>query len=126
MLRITHASDVTGDALDTADLTLINPDTIITSPESSLHCVSSDWKAPDAISIGPEFSLPGQQALKVVQDTTYQAASKITWETRNIGFGAFYCRAKSVDRIEKVYTLKMSNEGGGSLNITDTHASGVF
>ncbi|XP_048874692.1 tyrosine-protein kinase receptor Tie-2 isoform X2 [Brienomyrus brachyistius] len=110
-----------GDALDIADLTLINPDTIITSPESSLHCVSSDWKAPGSISIGPEFSVPDQQTLKVVQDTTYQAASKITWETQNIGFGAFYCRVKNVDPIEKVYTLKMSNEAAfhpESLTIT--------
>uniref|UniRef100_A0A673Z617 receptor protein-tyrosine kinase n=1 Tax=Salmo trutta TaxID=8032 RepID=A0A673Z617_SALTR len=110
---------VLGDALDIADLTLVNPDPMVTSSDSSLHCVSSDWTSrPD--SMGRDFPLTHPQRLPVGPDTAYHHASKIEWKTRSDIFGEFYCRAKKSDT-NQIYTYKMLNEAAflpKSLTIT--------
>uniref|UniRef100_A0A673ZGX2 receptor protein-tyrosine kinase n=1 Tax=Salmo trutta TaxID=8032 RepID=A0A673ZGX2_SALTR len=96
---------VSGDALDIADLTLVNPDPMVTSSDSSLHCVSSDWTSRQDI---------------VTPDTAYHHASKIEWKTRSDIFGEFYCRARKSDK-NQIYTYKMLNEAAflpESLTIT--------
>ncbi|XP_035247971.1 tyrosine-protein kinase receptor Tie-2 [Anguilla anguilla] len=101
---------LSGDALEIADLTLVNPEAVVTSSESSLHCVSSDWKTLDTLSVGQDFPVP-QQNLQVTQDKDYRVASKVTWKTRNVDvFGVFYCRIRNSDSMGKVYTLRMLNE----------------
>ncbi|KAJ8402082.1 hypothetical protein AAFF_G00373170 [Aldrovandia affinis] len=102
---------LSGDVLDIADLTLVNPEPVVTSSESSLHCVSSDWKASDALSMGWDFPVTHQQNLQVIPDKDYRAASKSTWKTRNVDiFGAFYCRIKNAESMGKVYTFRMLSE----------------
>ncbi|KAJ8260506.1 hypothetical protein COCON_G00162290 [Conger conger] len=115
---------LSGDALDLADLTLVNPEAVVTGSESSLHCVSSDWKAPVTLGMGREFPAweVTPQTLQVVPDKDYRVASKITWKTRNVDvFGAFYCRVRNSDSTGKVYTFRMLNEAAfhpDSLTIT--------
>uniref|UniRef100_A0A673Z5Y7 receptor protein-tyrosine kinase n=1 Tax=Salmo trutta TaxID=8032 RepID=A0A673Z5Y7_SALTR len=132
---------VLGDALDIADLTLVNPDPMVTSSDSSLHCVSSDWTSrPDSttsssilgmgwdfhtrlthyVCMGRDFPLTHPQRLPVGPDTAYHHASKIEWKTRSDIFGEFYCRAKKSDT-NQIYTYKMLNEAAflpKSLTIT--------
>ncbi|XP_045550061.1 tyrosine-protein kinase receptor Tie-2 [Salmo salar] len=107
-----------GDALDIADLTLVNPDPMVTSSDSSLHCVSSDWTSrPDSttsssssiLGMGRDFPLTHPQRLPVGPDTAYHHASKIEWKTRSDIFGEFYCRARKSDT-NQIYTYKMLNE----------------
>ncbi|XP_064833309.1 angiopoietin-1 receptor-like isoform X2 [Oncorhynchus masou masou] len=118
-----------GDALDIADLTLVNPDPMVTSSDSSLHCVSSDWtsrqdivtsSSSSTLGMGRDFPLTHPQSLPVSPDTAYHHASKIEWKTRSDIFGEFYCRAKKSDK-NQIYTYKMLNEAAflpESLTIT--------
>ncbi|CAB1319164.1 unnamed protein product [Coregonus sp. 'balchen'] len=107
-----------GDALDIADLTLVNPDPMVTSSDSSLHCVSSDWTSrqdsdassfSSTLGMGRDFPLTHPQSLPVSPDTAYHHASKMEWKTRSDVFGEFYCRAKNSDT-NQIYTYKMLNE----------------
>ncbi|KAK6322894.1 hypothetical protein J4Q44_G00076860 [Coregonus suidteri] len=107
-----------GDALDIADLTLVNPDPMVTSSDSSLHCVSSDWtsrqdsaasSSSSTLGMGRDFPLTHPQSLPVSPDTAYHHASKIEWKTRSDIFGEFYCRARKSDK-NQIYTYKMLNE----------------
>ncbi|KAG9354080.1 hypothetical protein JZ751_012204 [Albula glossodonta] len=101
-----------GNALEISELTLVNPEPVVTSSESSLHCISSDWKTSDMLSMGHDYPPTQQQNLQVIQDTDYRVALKLVWKTRNVDiFGAFYCRIKLADSMEKVYTFRMLNEG---------------
>ncbi|XP_038839099.1 tyrosine-protein kinase receptor Tie-2 isoform X1 [Salvelinus namaycush] len=118
-----------GDALDIADLTLVNPDPMVTSSDSSLHCVSSDWtsrqdivtsSSSSTLGMGRDFPLTHPQSLPVSPDTAYHHASKIEWKTRSDIFGEFYCRARKSDK-NQIYTYKMLNEAAflpESLTIT--------
>ncbi|KAM9519277.1 angiopoietin-1 receptor-like isoform 1-T1 [Salvelinus alpinus] len=118
-----------GDALDIADLTLVNPDPMVTSSDSSLHCVSSDWtsrqdsttsSSSSILGMGRDYPLNHPQSLPVRPDTAYPHASKIEWKTRSDIFGKFYCRAKNSDT-NQIYTYKMLNEAAflpKSLTIT--------
>ncbi|XP_038826891.1 tyrosine-protein kinase receptor Tie-2-like [Salvelinus namaycush] len=118
-----------GDALDIADLTLVNPDPMVTSSDSSLHCVSSDWtsrqdsstsSSSSILGMGRDYPLNHPQSLPVRPDTAYPHASKIEWKTRSDIFGEFYCRAKKSDS-NQIYTYKMLNEAAflpKSLTIT--------
>ncbi|KAI1904886.1 hypothetical protein AGOR_G00010280 [Albula goreensis] len=100
-----------GNALEISELTLVNPEPVVTSSESSLHCISSDWKTSDMLSMGHDYPPTQQQNLQVIQDTDYRVALKLVWKTRNVDiFGAFYCRIKLADSMEKVYTFRMLNE----------------
>ncbi|XP_030640377.1 angiopoietin-1 receptor isoform X2 [Chanos chanos] len=99
----------TGNALDISDLTLVNPDTVVSSVDSTLLCVSSDWTSSGSLRLGHDFPLPGHQILNAVPDKTYRMAAKFTWNTRSDIFGAFYCRVKNSDS-SKIYTYKMLNE----------------
>uniref|UniRef100_A0A8C8BUQ4 receptor protein-tyrosine kinase n=1 Tax=Oncorhynchus tshawytscha TaxID=74940 RepID=A0A8C8BUQ4_ONCTS len=120
---------LSGDALDIADLTLVNPDPMVTSSDSSLHCVSSDWtsrqdivtsSSSSTLGMGRDFPLTHPQSLPVSPDTAYHHASKIEWKTRSDIFGEFYCRARKSDK-NQIYTYKMLNEAAflpESLTIT--------
>ncbi|XP_072553243.1 angiopoietin-1 receptor [Salminus brasiliensis] len=102
---------LTGSALDISDITLINPDPVVSSADASLQCVSSDWTSPSAssLSLGREFPLPQQEILTPTMDKTHRFAAKVTWRTRHDVFGAFFCQTKNSGS-SKVYTYKMLNE----------------
>ncbi|XP_067114605.1 angiopoietin-1 receptor [Osmerus mordax] len=109
-----------GHTVNLADLTLVNPDPLVTSADSSLHCVSSDWTPRTAPGMGRDFPFTHPQIMPVTRDTAYHAASMITWRTRSDIFGEFYCRSRNADR-GKIYTYKMLNEAAflpESLTIT--------
>ncbi|XP_036385562.1 tyrosine-protein kinase receptor Tie-2 [Megalops cyprinoides] len=102
---------VSARSLDIADLTLVNTEPVSVSAESSLLCVSGDWSASDAISMGREYPLLHLQSPPVTADKNYRATSKITWKTRNVDiFGAFYCKIQNADSAGKLYTVRMLNE----------------
>ncbi|TSL28302.1 Tyrosine-protein kinase receptor Tie-2 [Bagarius yarrelli] len=98
-------------AMDISDVTLINPDPVVSSADASLLCVSSDWTSsgPSSLTLGHEFPLPQQDLLSSTTESTYRSAVKVSWRTRSDIFGAFYCEVKNSDR-GKVYTYKMLNE----------------
>ncbi|XP_073706858.1 angiopoietin-1 receptor-like [Garra rufa] len=103
---------ITGSTLDISDVTLINPDPVVSSLNSpSLQCVSSDWTASGtgSLSLGHEY--PDQEAhiLSAEPDRSYHSAAKVTWMSRNHTFGAFYCQVKNANR-SKIYTYKMLHE----------------
>ncbi|XP_034146031.1 tyrosine-protein kinase receptor Tie-2 [Esox lucius] len=105
-----------GEALDVGDLTLVNPDPMVTSSDSSLHCVSSDWTtrqdgspSSSTLVMGRSYPLPYPQNQAVSPDTVYHHASKLQWKTRSDMFGEFYCRASKGDP-SQIYTYKMLNE----------------
>ncbi|XP_036436631.1 tyrosine-protein kinase receptor Tie-2 isoform X1 [Colossoma macropomum] len=104
---------LTGSALDISDVTLINPDPVVSSADASLLCVSSDWTSPgtSSLSLGREYPAHQQGPLPSKVDTPYRSAAKVTWKTRNDIFGAFFCQPKNSDD-NKVYTYKMLNEAG--------------
>ncbi|KAK3527147.1 hypothetical protein QTP86_014572 [Hemibagrus guttatus] len=116
--RIEHHCDiniyfincVSGSALDISDVTLINPDPVVSSGDASLLCVSSDWMSPgpSSLTLGHEFPLP-QQNLRSTAESTYRSAAKVSWKMRSGIFGAFFCEIKNSDG-GKVYTYKMLNE----------------
>ncbi|XP_043094566.1 tyrosine-protein kinase receptor Tie-2 [Puntigrus tetrazona] len=114
---------LTGRALDLSDVTLINPDPVVSSLTSpSLLCVSSDWTVPGtgSLSLGHEY--PDQEAhiLSAEPDRSHHSAAKVTWMSRNHTFGAFYCQVKNSNR-SKIYTYKMLHEAAflpESLTIT--------
>ncbi|KAM6986254.1 angiopoietin-1 receptor [Aplochiton taeniatus] len=97
-----------GKTQDLADLTLVNPDPM-TSAESSLHCVSSDWSSSNTLSMGRDYPLSNPQILSVIPDPAYHSAVKFTWKMRKDVFGEFYCRARNADK-GRIYTYKMLNE----------------
>ncbi|KAM9441454.1 angiopoietin-1 receptor isoform 2-T2 [Clarias gariepinus] len=100
---------LTGSALDISDVTLINPDPVVSSGDASLLCVSSDWTSsgPASLALGHEF--PQMNMLSSATDATYRSATSFTWKTRSNIYGAFFCKVKSSDSA-KVYTYKMLNE----------------
>ncbi|KAJ8007478.1 hypothetical protein DPEC_G00117920 [Dallia pectoralis] len=105
-----------GDALDVADLTLVNPDPMVTSSDSSLHCVSSDWTSRQSGSasrsilvMGRSYPLTPPKNLTVSPDPIYHHASKFQWTTRSDIYGEFFCRARKGDP-RQIYTYKMLNE----------------
>uniref|UniRef100_A0A6Q2ZNZ2 receptor protein-tyrosine kinase n=1 Tax=Esox lucius TaxID=8010 RepID=A0A6Q2ZNZ2_ESOLU len=107
---------IPGEALDVGDLTLVNPDPMVTSSDSSLHCVSSDWTtrqdgspSSSTLVMGRSYPLPYPQNQAVSPDTVYHHASKLQWKTRSDMFGEFYCRASKGDP-SQIYTYKMLNE----------------
>uniref|UniRef100_A0A671QW12 receptor protein-tyrosine kinase n=1 Tax=Sinocyclocheilus anshuiensis TaxID=1608454 RepID=A0A671QW12_9TELE len=110
-------------ALDISDVTLINPDPVMSSGYSpSLRCVSSDWtvSGTGSLSLGHEY--PDQEAhvLSTEPDRSHHSAAKVTWMSRNHTFGAFYCQLKNSSR-SKIYTYKMLHEAAflpESLTIT--------
>ncbi|XP_016300379.1 tyrosine-protein kinase receptor Tie-2-like [Sinocyclocheilus anshuiensis] len=114
---------ITGSALDISDVTLINPDPVMSSGYSpSLRCVSSDWtvSGTGSLSLGHEY--PDQEAhvLSTEPDRSHHSAAKVTWMSRNHTFGAFYCQLKNSSR-SKIYTYKMLHEAAflpESLTIT--------
>ncbi|MGH0147435.1 UNVERIFIED_CONTAM: hypothetical protein FKN15_031526 [Acipenser sinensis] len=94
------------------DLTLINPDPIVTNSEASLLCVNSEWSIPDVPNIGRDLALPNQQMSQhASHDDSHRFALKVTWQERSSDiFGAFYCGERSKDSSNKVYTVKMLDE----------------
>uniref|UniRef100_A0A8C2BVM0 receptor protein-tyrosine kinase n=1 Tax=Cyprinus carpio TaxID=7962 RepID=A0A8C2BVM0_CYPCA len=110
-------------ALDISDVTLINPDPIVSSVNSqSLLCVSSDWtvSGTGSLSLGHEY--PDQEAhiLSTEPDRSHHSAAKVTWMSHNHTFGGFYCQLKNSNR-SKIYTYKMLHEAAflpESLTIT--------
>ncbi|KTF89915.1 hypothetical protein cypCar_00028747 [Cyprinus carpio] len=112
-----------GSALDISDVTLINPDPIVSSVNSqSLLCVSSDWtvSGTGSLSLGHEY--PDQEAhiLSTEPDRSHHSAAKVTWMSHNHTFGGFYCQLKNSNR-SKIYTYKMLHEAAflpESLTIT--------
>lgn len=103
---------VSGSALDISDVTLINPDPVVSSADASLLCVSSDWTSsgPASLTLGHEFPLPQQDLLSSTADKSYRSAARVSWRTRRDIFGAFFCKVKNSDS-GKVYTYKMHSEG---------------
>ncbi|XP_060769413.1 tyrosine-protein kinase receptor Tie-2 isoform X1 [Neoarius graeffei] len=100
-----------GSALDISDVTLINPDPVVSSADASLLCVSSDWTSsgPASLTLGHEFPLPQQDLLSSTADKSYRSAARVSWRTRRDIFGAFFCKVKNSDS-GKVYTYKMHSE----------------
>ncbi|KAG7481523.1 hypothetical protein MATL_G00067860 [Megalops atlanticus] len=119
---------VSGNALETTDLTLVNPEPMGTSYDSSLHCVSGDWSTSALPSMGQDFPLHLDN-LTVTQDREYRLASKISWKQQDVDvFGAFYCRMKNADPTSNVYTFKMLSEAAfhpESLTITSSIGENV-
>ncbi|XP_033869556.3 angiopoietin-1 receptor-like [Acipenser ruthenus] len=103
---------VSGNAHAVMDLTLINPDPIVTNSEASLLCVNSEWSIPDVPNIGRDLALPNQQMSQhASHDDSHRFALKVTWQERSSDiFGAFYCGERSKDSSNKVYTVKMLDE----------------
>ncbi|XP_050965741.1 tyrosine-protein kinase receptor Tie-2 [Labeo rohita] len=114
---------ITGSTLDISDVTLINPNPVVSSVNlSSLLCVSGDWtvSGTGSLSLGHEY--PDQEAhiLSAKPDRSYHSAAEVTWTSRNHTFGAFYCQVKNANR-SKIYTYKMLHEAAflpASLTIT--------
>uniref|UniRef100_A0A8B9KBM8 receptor protein-tyrosine kinase n=1 Tax=Astyanax mexicanus TaxID=7994 RepID=A0A8B9KBM8_ASTMX len=102
---------VTGSALDISDLTLINPDPVVSSGDASLYCVSSDWTptSSSSLSLGRDFPRSEPEIPTPTVDKTYRSSTKVTWRTRHNVFGAFFCQTKNSGS-GKVYTYKMLNE----------------
>ncbi|RXN04605.1 tyrosine- kinase receptor Tie-2-like protein [Labeo rohita] len=101
-----------GSTLDISDVTLINPNPVVSSVNlSSLLCVSGDWtvSGTGSLSLGHEY--PDQEAhiLSAKPDRSYHSAAEVTWTSRNHTFGAFYCQVKNANR-SKIYTYKMLHE----------------
>lgn len=103
---------ITVGALDISDVTLINPDPVVSSADSpSLICVSSDWtiSGTSSLSLGHESRDHETHILSAEPDESYHAAAKVTWMSRNNTFGEFYCHIKNSNG-SKIYTYKMLNE----------------
>ncbi|XP_049319309.1 tyrosine-protein kinase receptor Tie-2 isoform X1 [Astyanax mexicanus] len=102
---------LTGSALDISDLTLINPDPVVSSGDASLYCVSSDWTptSSSSLSLGRDFPRSEPEIPTPTVDKTYRSSTKVTWRTRHNVFGAFFCQTKNSGS-GKVYTYKMLNE----------------
>lgn len=100
-------------ALDISDVTLINPDPVVSSAISpSLLCVSSDWTTSGTtfLSLGHESPDHKAHNLRTEKDKSRHAAAKVTWMSRNHTFGVFYCHIKNSNG-SKIYTYKMLSEG---------------
>ncbi|KAK9975468.1 hypothetical protein ABG768_023507 [Culter alburnus] len=114
---------LTGSALDISDVTLINPDPVVSSANlPSLLCVSSDWtgSGTSLLSLGHEYPDPNPHVLSTEPDRSHHSTAKVTWTSRNHTFGAFYCRVKNSNG-SKIYTYKMLHEASflpESLTIT--------
>ncbi|XP_066515046.1 angiopoietin-1 receptor [Hoplias malabaricus] len=103
---------LTGSAVDISDITLINPDPVVSSADASLLCVSSDWTSSgSSLILGREYPLPQQELLTSGADKRHRSVAKVTWKSRSDSFGAFFCQAKNSDG-RKIYTYKMLNEAG--------------
>ncbi|XP_051523231.1 tyrosine-protein kinase receptor Tie-2 [Myxocyprinus asiaticus] len=103
---------ITGDALHISDVTLINPDPVVSSANSpSLVCVSSDWTSSGTGSLSLGHECPDHEAhiLNAETDRSRQSAAKVTWMSRNHTFGTFFCQVKNSNG-SKIYTYKMLNE----------------
>ncbi|KAI5089137.1 tyrosine-protein kinase receptor Tie-2 precursor [Silurus meridionalis] len=102
---------LTGSAVDISDVTLINPDPVVSSADASLQCVSNDWTSsgPASLALGHGFPLPQQTLLSSTADKTYRSAARFSWRTRSDIFGAFFCKVKNSNN-GNVYTYKMLNE----------------
>lgn len=99
------------DALDISDVTLINPDPVVSSAISpSLLCVSSDWTTSGTSSLSLGHESPEAHNLRAELDRSRHAAAKVTWMSRNHTFGVFYCHVKNSNG-SKIYTYKMLSEG---------------
>uniref|UniRef100_A0A4W4HBH0 receptor protein-tyrosine kinase n=1 Tax=Electrophorus electricus TaxID=8005 RepID=A0A4W4HBH0_ELEEL len=100
-----------GCALDLSDVTLINPEPVVSAADTSLLCVSSDWTYPGStsLSLGREFPLPQPEILSTAADEVHRSAAKVTWKTRSEIYGAFFCQAKNSSG-SKVYTYKIPHE----------------
>ncbi|XP_041915335.1 tyrosine-protein kinase receptor Tie-2 [Alosa sapidissima] len=112
-----------GSASDIADLTLINPDPVVTSVNSSLLCVSSDWTSTNSLTVNRDAhpAHPHPPTLTNMPDERYRSATKIDWTNRNGIFGSYFCRFKGAAESGKIYTYKMLNEAAflpESLTIT--------
>ncbi|XP_056600994.1 tyrosine-protein kinase receptor Tie-2 isoform X2 [Triplophysa dalaica] len=100
----------TADALDISDVTLINPDPVVSSAISpSLLCVSSDWTTSGTSSLSLGHESPEAHNLRAELDRSRHAAAKVTWMSRNHTFGVFYCHVKNSNG-SKIYTYKMLSE----------------
>ncbi|KAK2910774.1 hypothetical protein Q8A67_002907 [Cirrhinus molitorella] len=114
---------ITGSTLDISDVTLINPNPVVSSVNSpSLLCVSSDWtvSGTGSLSLGHEYPDKEAHILSTEPDRSHHSAAKVTWMSRNHTFGAFYCQVKNANR-SKIYTYKMLHEAAffpASLTIT--------
>ncbi|XP_067295907.1 angiopoietin-1 receptor [Pseudorasbora parva] len=114
---------LTARALDISDVTLINPDPVVSSANlPSLLCVSSDWtgSGTSSLSLGHEFPDLDAHVLSSEPERSRHSAAKVTWMSRNHTFGAFYCQVKNSNG-SKIYTYKMLHEAAlfpESLTIT--------
>lgn len=105
-----------GSALDISDVSLINPDPVVSSANlPSLLCVSSDWTASgtSSLSLGHEYPDVDAHVLSTEPDRSRHSAAKVMWISRNHTFGAFYCQVKNSNG-SKIYTYKMLHEGSES------------
>lgn len=102
-----------GSASDIADLTLINPDPVVNSVNSSLMCVSSDWSSASSLALNRDVlpTHPHPPTLTNLPDTRFRSATKIDWSNRNGIFGSYYCGLKNSGDSSRIYTYKMLNEG---------------
>ncbi|XP_077091618.1 angiopoietin-1 receptor [Siphateles boraxobius] len=103
---------LTGTALDISDVSLINPDPVVSSANlPSLLCVSSDWtgSGSSSLSLGHEYPDVDAHVLSTEPDRSRHSAAKVTWISRNHTFGAFYCQVKNSNG-SKIYTYKMLHE----------------
>ncbi|KAG2466433.1 TIE2 protein, partial [Polypterus senegalus] len=93
------------------DLTLINPDPVTSSLNSSLKCVNSERSIPQQPKIERDFTLPSQASSAPSYQHNNQFVSEIAWHNRNDSFGAFFCGDKYKNSFNKVYTVKMLQTG---------------
>ncbi|XP_076867475.1 angiopoietin-1 receptor isoform X2 [Brachyhypopomus gauderio] len=102
---------LSGSALDLSDMTLINPEPVVSAADASLLCVSSDWTSSGvaSLSLGRDFPLQQREILSMAADKVHRSAAKVTWRTRSEIFGAFFCQAKNSNS-SKIYTYKILNE----------------
>ncbi|XP_039517515.1 tyrosine-protein kinase receptor Tie-2 [Pimephales promelas] len=102
-----------GSALDISDVSLINPDPVVSSATlPSLLCVSSDWTGSggsSSLSLGHDYPDVDAHVLSSEPDPSRHSAAKVTWISRNHTFGAFYCQDKNSNG-SKIYTYKMLYE----------------
>uniref|UniRef100_A0A8C4S7W8 receptor protein-tyrosine kinase n=1 Tax=Erpetoichthys calabaricus TaxID=27687 RepID=A0A8C4S7W8_ERPCA len=112
---------ILGKTNEAMDLTLINPDPITASLNSSLKCVNSERSIPQQPKIERDLTLPSQAFSAPSYQHNNQFVSEIAWHNRNDSFGAFFCGEKYKNSFNKVYTVKMlqtANFLPGSLTIT--------
>uniref|UniRef100_A0A4W4HED8 receptor protein-tyrosine kinase n=1 Tax=Electrophorus electricus TaxID=8005 RepID=A0A4W4HED8_ELEEL len=114
--------DTQGCALDLSDVTLINPEPVVSAADTSLLCVSSDWTYPGStsLSLGREFPLPQPEILSTAADEVHRSAAKVTWKTRSEIYGAFFCQAKNSSAAFLPEALTVTASKGDDVNISYT------